>query len=237
MNPGLFDLYHRRVAAAFDRQLRFADWLHEQEVGDEWGYDVPTGVLTLGKKLTFPAGLLGSHAYHNDSWLWAWANRNLDLPDFISQLRRQVKDLGHAWQVDEFATDGLVDLHAFLGDELIDHTGHVLGIVLGGELGYDAYYTLPYEGGQAVALIRDDRLRFEEEYPVVRMMSVFTQMIAALPVVDHRAALAAYAEAYGYRVAHHGDELVVLGADLTAVFDHTVRLEQFKSTVAANPAA
>jgi len=76
----LLDLYHRHVGAAFDRQQRLAEYLDAHGDGGAWGYTVSTAALTFGKAVAFQADLLGSYADDEATWLWAWANRSLQLP-------------------------------------------------------------------------------------------------------------------------------------------------------------
>src|SRR5262249_7437197 len=126
-----------------------------------------------------------------------------------------------------------LSLEPLLGPELVGHAAHVLGIVLGAELGYDAYYTVPYQGGRALVLIRDDRLQFTERHPLRRILTVFPQVISALPVFDHRAALANYAAAYGLTATDvPGGVKLTSGKDeLTAQFDDHGRLTELSGTV------
>jgi hypothetical protein len=48
MNRTLLDLYHRDVAAVYDRQMRLAEFLEVNGDGGGWSYDVPSAALTVG---------------------------------------------------------------------------------------------------------------------------------------------------------------------------------------------
>lgn len=231
MDQQLIDLYHRHVGMGFDRQLRLADFLERKAGGTDWEYDTPTATLSFGK-VKFEAPVLGSHADHNNSWLWAWSNRDLKLTLTNRALGDTVRALVHRLGVHPLGAHGLA-LEPLLGPELVGHAAHVLGIVLGAELGYDAYYTAPYQGGRALVLIRDDRLQFTERHPLRRVLTVFPQVISALPVFDHRAALTNCAAAYGLTATDvpGGVKLTAGKDELTARFDDRGRLTELSGTV------
>lgn len=226
MDQQLLDLYHRHVGTALDRQLRLADLVVAKAGGEGWAYDVPTAALSLGPKLLFEAPVIGSHADHNNSWLWAWANRNLKLTLTNRALGDAVRALAHRASVPAFAATAF-PVEPLLGGELAEYAADVFGVVLSRELGYDAYYLTPYDGGRGVVLVRDDRLRAAERYPLWRVLSVFPQAIAALPVPEHKPALVAYARDYGLTVTPEGGGLRITGPGkgvLTARFDDRGRL-------------
>jgi hypothetical protein len=228
----LIDHYHRHVGMGFDRQLRLAEFLERKADGEDWAYDPATATLSFGPKVKFEAPVLGSHADHNNSWLWAWSNRDLKLTLTNRALGDAVRSLVHRLGVHALGAHGFA-LEPLLGPDLTEHAAHVLGIILGAELGYDAYYTAPYPGGRALVLIRDDRLRFTERTPLRRILTVFPKVISGLPVFDHREALSSYAEAYGVAVAGvPGSVKLTAGKDeLTARFDDRGRLTELSGTV------
>ena len=61
MDHQLIALYQRHVAPAFDRQLRFNEFLERKAPGADWEYDSETATLSFGK-LKFEAPVVGSHA-------------------------------------------------------------------------------------------------------------------------------------------------------------------------------
>lgn len=234
MSRTLLDLYHRHVAAVYDRQMRLAEFLDENGGGGGWGYDVPSAALTFGKAIRFDALLLGSFAEGNRSWLWAWANRHLNLPAENCALSEAVRRIASGPELQVFAADGPVDCDGLLARELADEAAHVFGVAVTGSLGYDAYYTLPYDGGRGVALIRDERLRVPEPHPLLRISSVFPQAISGYPILDHRAAFLAYVESYGLLVKSGTADVRVLSAGaevMTARFDEMNRLSSLEGTV------
>lgn len=237
MDQQFLDLYHRHVAAAFDRQVRFADYLERKAPGEPWDFDTEAAVLTFGPKLTFEAPLVGSHADHNDSWMWSWANRNLRLSLTNRALGDTIRTLAHKAMVAEFARPAF-PLEPLVGPDLTAHAPHVFGAVLVGELGYDAYFLAPYDAGRALLLIRDDRLRFAERHALARVLGVFPRVIQEFPIADHRAALSEYAKSYGLHVAEESGGVKMTGEGsglLTATFDDRGRLATLQGTGVAVP--
>lgn len=235
MSDPLFLLYHRHVAMASDRQLRFADFLQHHAPGAGYNYTISTGSLTFGDGLLrFEAHDLGSHAAPDNSWLWAWNNPHLALTPANQELARRARELGQRAGVPALLAEGPIDLGRLFGKELSEHAVHAFAAVVGGELGYDAYYRMPFEHGQAVALVRDERLRFAEALPLNRILNVFTQLIANLPVYHHRLAFVGYGQAYGLTVTEEGDRVVLSdgrGPELVGTFDHLARLTNLEGTV------
>lgn len=230
----LLDLYHRHVAAVHDRQMRLLEFLDENGDGGDWAYNVPSAALTIGKSIRFEAPLLGSFAEGKRSWLWAWANRHLNLPAENRLLAEAVRRLASGPDLQFFAEDAAVDCDALLPQEMADEAAHAFGVVVAGSLGYDAYYTIPYKGGRGVALIRDERLHVSVPYPLVRITTVFPQALSGYAILDHRAAFKAYVESYGFQVREGTAEVQVLssGAEvMKAQFDEEGRLTNLECTV------
>lgn len=233
MDEQLIALYHRHVAAAFDRQLRFNNFLDRKAGGEDWEYDTETATLAFGK-LKFEALLIGSHAFHNNSWLWAWSNKNLKLTITNRALGDTVRMLVHRLGLHALAAPGF-SIEPLLGPELTEDAAHVLGMILTRELDYNGYYLTPYDGGTGLTIIRDKRLDFTERQPLVRIITIFPQVIDALTVFDHKAAFMGYANDYGVAVAEEpGGVKLTHGKDeLIATFDDLGRLTGIEGTVTA----
>lgn len=231
MDEQLIALYHRHVAMAFDRQSRLADFLARKAPGEKPKYDVTAATLGFSK-IKFEAHVLGSHQEHNNSWLWAWSDRNLNLTLTLTNraLGTAIRAISHRLGVHVLAAPGF-PLEPLLGTQLTERAAEVLGVVLAPELGYDAYHIT--DRGRTTVLIRDDRLKLTEKHPLRRVLRVFPQAIAKLPVLDHKAAFASYAQDYGLAVAEAPHEVkVALGNDsLTATFDEHNQLTKLEGTV------
>ena len=235
MDEQLSAIYHRHVGTAFDRQMRLEAFLDKKNADGEWQYDHSTAQLTFGK-LTFEAPILGSHAHNNNSWLWAWSNKHIKLTLTNRALGDTVRATWHHLGVHALGAIGF-SLEPLLG-ELTESTVHIIGVILSRELGYDAYFVVPDEGCEAVVLIRDERLRFTEKHPLVRIAMQFPQVLRGMPVLDHMAALAAYARDYGLTVTEQPGVLKITAGgrdELTASFDPQGRLTQLEGIALPAP--
>ncbi len=237
MDEQLIALYHRHVATAFDRQLRMADYLARKVPGEKGEYAAATATLSFGK-LKFEAPLVGTHSDQNNSWLWAWSNKNLKLTITNRALGDAVRATVHRLGLHALAAPGFF-LEPLLGPDLTEHAAHILGMILGSELGYDAYYLSPHDGGRDLVLVRDDRLKFAERQPLRRILRIFPQVITSMPVFDHRAAFTNYARDYGLTVTEEPHVVrAASGKDsLTANFDALGRLATLEGTVPPEEAA
>jgi len=224
MDEQLVSLYHRHVAAAYDRQLRLGDFLEREANGTNWHYQVSTATLSFGPTVKFQAHDLGAHAEIDNSWLWAWYGSQMNLTPTMGDLGEAVRKLGERHGIVAFSSTQSVDVAAILGEELGRIVSHVFGIIVSGELGYQAYYTMPYKRGRSTVLLRDARLRADEPDPLGRVATIFPQVLTGFPILDHRTALIGYLNSYAYvpkaegrlvRVVENGVEL------LRAEFDET----------------
>jgi hypothetical protein len=234
MDQNLIALYLRHVAAAFDRQMRLNAFLEEQTDGSLYKYTTSTATLDFGDTVRFEALDLGSHADPDNSWLWTWCNPHLNLTPANRKLGKAVRELGKCSGIAALSADRQVALDDLLGPEVSSVAAHAFAAIVAGELGFDAYYTMPFEHGRFAAVIRDDRLRTGVPDPVARMLTVFPQALAAFPVPDHRVAFAAYARWYGLPIRETPQTIHVLadGKDaLKAKFDRRGRLTELKGTV------
>src|SRR5262249_43086439 len=157
-----------------------------------------TATLKFGSSVTFQAHDLGSHAEPDNSWMWVWCNPHLNLTPANQALGAAVRGLGKRLGIGAFSATSYFDVGPILGDDLGPVAADVFGIVGGGELGYNAYYTMPFENGRFTALLRDERLRCDEPYPLLRIATIFPQVTSGYPVLNHRSAFAGYLDWYGY---------------------------------------
>jgi hypothetical protein len=236
MDEQLIALYHRHVAMAFDRKLRLADFVRDKAGKVKWKYEVAAAALHCGPKLTFEAPLLGTHAHANHSWLWAWSNRNLKLTLTNRALGDLVRVTAHRIGVPMLAHPGF-SLEPLLGPELTEHAADVIGGILARELDFDAHHVAPEDAYDSAILVRHEKLKAPEKYPLHRVLTVFPQAVKELPVSNHRDALTAYARDYGLNViAEQGTLRISDGrGELTAAFDGHDRLKDFYGSGVATP--
>jgi hypothetical protein len=236
MDEQIIELFLRHVGMAFDQQLKLGEFLEGNTKSANWNYTISTGTLEFGTAIRFEAHDLGSHAFPDNSWFWAWCNPQLKLTAANQELGQKAQALGEKLGIQALTAKRYFDLGPVLDKELSEHAAHIFGIICSREFSYDAYYTMPFDNGRMVTLIRDNRLQFVEDHPIIRIQSVFPQVISALPVPNHHSAFMAYAQAYGLEVTSEQNREIVVNAKgnrLTASFDTSQRLTELKSTVGA----
>lgn len=236
MDQQFLDLYHRHVGTAFDRQRRFAEYLARKAPNETGTLDTENAVLAYGPKLKFEAPLLGEHTHHNQSWVWAWTDKHRKLSFTNRALGETLRAVAHRLGLHYLTHPGF-PLEPLLGPELTEQAADILGVVLGAELGFDAYFIAPHEDGETLVLVRDDRLKANEKHPLRRMINLFPQAIMGMPSFNHKAALRGYADDVGITATEDGDVLkLTAGKDsLTATFDVHDRLTYLESNFAPEP--
>jgi len=227
MDQQLLELVDRFAGLAFDRQQRFAEFVAKKAAGAKKSLDETAGTLSYGPKLQFEALLAGVHAAHNDSWMWTWANRTIKLSLTNRALGDTIRALAHKAMTPTFAKPAF-PLEMVLGPDLVPHAVAAFGSILLGELDYDAYFSGKHEGNPALYLIKDERLRSAEKYPLARVRDLFPKAIKSLPVSDHRAAFISYVSGYGFTPTSDGNTIRVAAgkAELIANFDEAGTLKK-----------
>lgn len=234
MDDQLLTLYHRHVGSAFERQQRLTALLEKQTEG-EWVYDSAAATLTYGK-LKFEAPILGTHAA-NGSWVWATANKNLRLTVTNRALVDTARTVAHRLGVHALGAPAFA-LEPLLGSKLLPSAAHVLGVIYSTELGYDAFYASPYEGGRQLALLRSDKLKAVEKRPLLRVAMTFPAAVKEMDILDHKAALVGYAKDYALHVTDIPGGLKITGDgkdELTATFDAAGRLAKLEGIAIPAP--
>lgn len=227
MDETLIGLFHRFAGLAFDREQRFLEYVAQKAPGEKRSLEVETGVLSYGPKLKFEALLVGVHADHNDSWMWTWANRTMKMSVTNRALGDTIRALAHRTMSPVFAKPAF-PLELVIGPEFTPQATLFFAAVLLGELDYDAYFVAKHDGNPALFLIRDERLRTTEKYPLARILSLFPKLIAAMPVTDHRTVFENYVQSYGLTTTPDGSNLkVAAGAgELIASFDSSGKFKK-----------
>jgi hypothetical protein len=218
MTP-LEDLFHRHAAASFDKQLHLGDLL-----GDlPWRFDLPSGRLSFGNRFHFPTQLVGTEGEGDQTWLWAWANSESGIPESHLQASRKIRQLGEERKIREF-TEACIPLARA--------KGHVLAMIASGVCGAAAYYRGPYEGGALFMLIPEGAFERKIAHPVLRITTVFPQLIMSFEL-DHRKAFLGYLEFYRMEVEERARQVIAQapsGERLTADFDGKGRLAGIKTS-------
>lgn len=236
----LLDLFHKHVAASFDKQLLFA----EKNQGDDpaWGCDMQTGKLSLKfsksgggiaffkKKerveFSYDIQVLGSEAHGVNTWLWIWANDKVSYPPRILTAASQLRELGKREGIEEL-TEGEFSCERISGENL--------ALIASGVCDALAYFPMPYGGGCAYSLCYKENEKHEVEIPIVRLLTVFPQVISAVSVPDHKAAFRGYLNYYRFNATESDGSIHADSpwGELDAKFDEQNRLIDLSAKMAA----
>ena len=181
------------LGVALARQTAFADVLGDRR----WQLDLPSATVTFGDDLRHRIQLLGSQGDAAGTWLWAWANRAIDLPDDGLLAARWARGLG--------AERGLAEL---VEPEVpLDRAdGHQLALLVAGLSGRP-YYRGPYAGGAAFFLVEVDTDPLVLPVAPERVVTLVGQLLG-LYGLPHRAVVGPFLAAAGWAVAQDGGDLV-----------------------------
>lgn len=213
MATSLDHIYHYYVANVSDRQSRLS-----QKIGDaDWTFDMASGTLSFGS-LQLSVQLLGTEAFGNGSWLWAWANTQSGIPEHLTTHSRAMRDYGIKHGITEFSESQL---------SLDDVDGHRLSVAGAGLMDANAYYRGPYEGGALYMLITDSQITQSRSDPMSRLSMRFAEAVSNFSIPRHKDALLGYAKTLGLATTQQDDSTVLITGDsgeCTATFDDSGRI-------------
>ncbi len=225
-DDGLFGhLLVEYAAAAFDKQLRIADFLGE---GWSWQLDTTSGVLTItqkgGGKILMPVQILGSESQHAGTWLWSWANEESALPPKMVAAALALRRFGETNGIREF-TEPEIPVDYLPGDVI-----SMVGVGLSDSCGY---FRGPYDGGAVFLLIEQIPGMTEPPHPVARISTVFPQVLSALPIPNHEKAFDSYVRYYHFETRSEPGCVIATHAqfgELIGEFDELHRMTNLKGT-------
>lgn len=115
------NLLDQTLGAAFSRQLALEDFLGERS----FTLNLNEGEIKFGEDMSFPIQILGSEAFPNNSWMWAWANAR-SVPPQLAQASENLRRFGEENQLPIF-TSTMVGLDEVSGFELALASSEILG--------------------------------------------------------------------------------------------------------------
>jgi hypothetical protein len=178
-------LLHLHAAAAFDRQLRLAEWVGETP----WELDLEAGQLAYegAQGLTFRIQLLGLDA-PGTGWLWAWGQPHRRWDEALLSAAHQLRALGEQQEVRALAApclrEGEVD-------------GLALALVASNLCRATGMFRCQVPSGVLYCLLVEPSLPPLEKLPAWRAAEVFPQVLEQIPLEDPPLAFGAYLRALG----------------------------------------
>ena len=219
------DIFARNVGWSLHKNAHLLDL-----IGDAgWDFSMEEGRLRFDNGMAFRAEVVGSESDQSDTWLWAWANDASGIPLPLTDAARIAKAHGTTHSILELTTPQLKlseDLH-----------GYYLSAVVSGLVSANAFYACPHEAGSVFLLIRDDSFPLESagtEELVLRICSIFPQVVMNFTVSDHALALECYLQSAGL-TAEREKKKIVAWKDgrklLKAKFDGASRLTEISAAL------
>lgn len=220
----LQDLVDDAAFLSHEHQLHLGDLYGD----DAWNADMATGTFTFtdtsDRVVECRLQFLGTAAPGPSSWMWAWHNVN-GFPDLVLEAAERARGTG----LPELSTAEL---------PLDDDLPYRLALAAKALTGSWSHYSAPVGGGTRAWMLVEHPT-FELPAPSVpRVVRTLSEGLLSVKVVDHRRAVAAYAEARGLQPEQGPDGSVVLSApdgSVTVRFDERGRISGIEATARRAP--
>jgi len=223
MTNKLQELYETHVLMGMRKQRHLAELIGQHT----WHYDKAAGTMAFSPGPAYQVQVLGTEAADSDTWLWAWANADSQIPPEQLQAAEQLRALGQELGIEEFITPELPR------EKLPAHT---LGPVALGLLGLPAYYRGAMTSTNLLVAIQDPKFAFPLTLKGTDFMATLGDAISGCEIPNHSRAVTAFIEQLGWAPNRQGDTLQVLASDgvqIICTFDQSNRLAKLSSRVPA----
>lgn len=188
------DLLERYAGMSFEKQVDFTELTN----GKSWDADLSRGTITFGDDLEFPLQIIGSFSYSVDTWLWAWANTQSNLPAELITDAQELKAYGSKYKIDQLRTAEF----PFNQEDL-----HRLGLIAMGMFDADGYYFADYGSGIMLMTVKSNIIKMHRNDVHYRIFTTFPQVISNFEV-DHRNTLIAYLKDKGYQIEEQENQII-----------------------------
>lgn len=204
-----------------ERQNQFMSAL----AASPWHYDMDTGLLSFDEKHRYHAQIIGSYADEDSTWMWAWANRESNIPASLLVAAERLRRQGETSDVEAFKAPLLKVPRARVPE---------IAMAAAGLVDAKAFYLGTSPGQLVVFLIDDAKVPPLPEPDAVHVINTFNALVSSFPINDHRRAYEAYLRARGFSVEMHEKQLIAKRpktGTVVAEFDAQGRLAKAKTTV------
>ncbi|MER5621025.1 DUF6882 domain-containing protein [Streptosporangium sp. NPDC002544] len=209
----------RSVASSLARQFALIDLLGDRH----WAVDTGAGTITFGEDFRFPIQFLGTEGHRDQTWLWAWANTQSNLPPNLLRAANWLQEYGRQQHIPELT-------EATLPLDQVD--GHLLALLSATLTGL-CYYRGPYQGGAAFLLLEAVPDSVLMPAQPERVVSVLAQAISMYEL-DHRTLVESFLTQQGWHVETTATVIAGQhpgGSDLRVEFDGQGRISDMQSTL------
>ena len=223
MHPILHALWTQHGASSVEK-IHYIWSLIE---GLDWRVDLDRGEIYYGDQHTWKIQLLGSEAHAAGTWLWSWANQQMSLPPEVSNAARSLRAFGEERNIPELREG------SFEVDEELN--GEFIATIAAGALRAHGYVMLPYEGGQAYALVTDPDFPAVDPTSLVWAPRAFATFLSLRPV-DGRKAWRHFLKYHQLTASEDGDTITGdgPGGSMVATFDEQGRMTNINAKLTSS---
>ncbi|BDQ04801.1 MAG: hypothetical protein KatS3mg084_0319 [Candidatus Dojkabacteria bacterium] len=186
----ILDLLHTHICTAFDKQVALSEFLGQNYL---WEIDLNKCVIkfseTAYKKRVSPSiQVLGTESKIDNSWLWAWANPELqNLPKLIEK-SHQLNTVGIENSI-PLLTNSIIALDKF------PYIGHLVSLIAVSYFNMSGYFRAEIKDGFAYVLL--ENLPLELKITPQKIINNFNKLTKIFDF-DHKLALRVYLPHHGY---------------------------------------
>ncbi len=180
--------------------------------------DLDSGKIIFNSGLAVPFQVLGTESDNTLTWLWAWAEEQIEISEHLLTSSLQLKDWGKREGIEEFTIPSV---------DLGRADGHVLSLISSQVSSASCYYRSPYEGGAVFVLIFSEVVDRQPPFGIDGLSRQFTDLISRYEF-NHRNALVSYLRANNLSFTEKGPFVsakLITGEKLIAEFDGQGRLK------------
>ena len=210
------DLLEQHAGLTVEKQRALSQLLGSHR----WDASIPDGKLSFtlesGETITCDVQLIGTESYESQSWLWAWANKQSNLPLKLLRGVMELQEFGAVSKIEPLTHDRL---------ELSEFPAQALAIVATGFTDADAYYRGDYGSGALYCALKLPELRERAPTTALEIVGVMTELISAVEL-NHRRALLNYVKAKAWRVFNEERTITAQANDGSRVVAHFDELDR-----------
>ena len=214
MSSTLNSLLLQHIGRSWEKQMALQQWAADLD----WGFDMDVGEIEFSDGTAWKVQILGTESETSQTWLWAWANAAVDIPEELLVFAQQIQAYGEQHDIPEFV-EPKVDVTACPSSHL--------ALIASGLCHAQAYYRCPYEGGAMYALFTDRHFPPDIRELPHRIASTFTDLIMHMELPNHKAAFECYVQSHQLHCVSVGETMRISNGGkeiLIAQFDNTNRL-------------
>lgn len=212
-------LFEKYAGIGFEKQFSLADIIGDRP----WNLDIEKGIISFGDDIAMPVQILGTYSHQANTWMWAWANTSLGIPDSLLREANELKKLGENHNVEFLIKE----------EYKIEPTDvHALGIIASGMFESSAYYAGDFGDGIVLLTLKDELIDKIEYDEITRMTTTFPQIISTFGI-NHRRTFINYAKAKGFEIIEEDNNILARKGqkEVAAIFDEQNRLINLKSEI------